>query len=232
MPPAGWHIRYHNDAVILEPTGVGIPATISFTETTQNYDGEQQAVAVTTVPAGLAYSVTYDGDLALPTQAGSYVVEVVITEPGYAGTDTTTFVIEAATPVITWQDPAAILSTTPLGAEQLNAVSSVAGTFTYSAAVGSTLPAGTHTLTVNFVPDDNHNYDTVTDVAVSIAVFEQWTERRVTLRWQRHAGDVLTEVTAEQDDAVLYEADGTTHVIGSVERALDLIVTAFEPNNG
>ena len=41
------------------------------------YDGAPHAVAVTTEPAGLPVTVTYDGDAAAPTHAGTYAVEAV-----------------------------------------------------------------------------------------------------------------------------------------------------------
>jgi hypothetical protein len=64
-----------------------------------------------------------------------------------------------ATPSISWQQPDAIVHGAALGASQLNAGSSVAGTFTYSPAAGTVLPAGTHTLSGVFTPDDAANYN-------------------------------------------------------------------------
>jgi hypothetical protein len=62
------------------------------------------------------------------------------------------------TPVITWPEPAPIVEGTPLGASQLNATSSTAGSFTYSPPDGTVLSAGDHTLTAHFVPADTGNY--------------------------------------------------------------------------
>jgi hypothetical protein len=45
-----------------------------------------------------------------------------------------------------------------LGAPQLNATASVAGTLSYSPAAGTVLNAGSHTLSVTFTPDDAANY--------------------------------------------------------------------------
>jgi hypothetical protein len=61
--------------------------------------------------------------------------------------------------VLTWNTPAAITYGTPLGNGQLNATDTVlgvplAGTFTYNPVAGAILTAGTHTLSVTFVPTD------------------------------------------------------------------------------
>ena len=49
---------------------------------------------------------------------------------------TVTLTVNKATPAITWATPAAITYGTPLSATQLNATSTVAGTFVYSPAAG------------------------------------------------------------------------------------------------
>ena len=75
-----------------------------------------------------------------------------------------------ATPVITWADPADITYGTALGATQLNATANVAGTFTYTPAAGTVLPAGNgQALKADFVPADA-NYSPVTGITVHINV--------------------------------------------------------------
>jgi sugar lactone lactonase YvrE len=65
-----------------------------------------------------------------------------------------TLTIDAAL-AISWASPAAISYGTALSASQLNASANIAGTFTYEPALGSVLPAGTHTITATFTPTDN-----------------------------------------------------------------------------
>jgi len=65
-------------------------------------------------------------------------------------------------PKVTWAAPAAIVYGTALGAAQLKAAASVAGSFAYSPAAGAVLPAGLQTLSVTFTPTDKTNYATVT----------------------------------------------------------------------
>jgi hypothetical protein len=75
---------------------------------------------------------------------------------------TQTLTITQGTPVITWPTPAAINYGTALSATQLDATSKVAGTFSYSPAATTVLPAGTHTLSVTFTPTDSTDYTTAT----------------------------------------------------------------------
>jgi hypothetical protein len=58
---------------------------------------------------------------------------------------------------------------TALSGTQLNASSSIAGTFTYSPAAGSMLSAGSQTLTVTFTPTGTTDYTTATET-VSLTV--------------------------------------------------------------
>ena len=97
-----------------------------------------------------------------PVAAGNYAVTATVVDANYAGTADGTLVIAQATPVVTWSAPAAITYGTALGATQLNATASVAGTFVYSPATGTILNAGPNqTLTVVFTPADAADYTTV-----------------------------------------------------------------------
>jgi sugar lactone lactonase YvrE len=66
------------------------------------------------------------------------------------------------TPLITWATPAAISYGTPLGATQLDATSSVAGSFAYSPVDGTALGVGSQTLKTTFSPTDSTDYTTAT----------------------------------------------------------------------
>ncbi len=77
-------------------------------------------------------------------------------------TATVEIVVNQATPVITWANPAAITYGTALSATQLNATASVLGSFTYTPALGNVPTAGTDTLSVTFKPTDTVNYTTAT----------------------------------------------------------------------
>jgi hypothetical protein len=80
-----------------------------------------------------------------------------------------TIVVNQATPTITWPAPAAITFGTALGASQLNATSSVAGTMAYSPAARTVLGAGSQTLKVTFTPTDPTDY-TVSNATATLTV--------------------------------------------------------------
>ena len=62
---------------------------ISFDGLYQKYDGSPKNVAVTTIPAGIAYSVSYNGSPTAPVERGNYTALVTITDQNYAGASAT-----------------------------------------------------------------------------------------------------------------------------------------------
>ncbi|MEI8090525.1 MAG: MBG domain-containing protein [Opitutaceae bacterium] len=81
----------------------------------------------------------------------------------YTSTTTTVSVTVArATPSITWATPSAITYGAALSATQLNASATVPGAIVYSSSSGTTLNAGTQTLTATFTPTDASNYNPAT----------------------------------------------------------------------
>lgn len=72
-------------------------------------------------------------------------------------------VINRLVPVITWSNPATITQGMALSGVQLNATANVAGTFVYTPAIGTVLPAGNgQMLSVTFTPTDAIHYTTAT----------------------------------------------------------------------
>ena len=69
--------------------------------------------------------------------------------------------IVAATPAITWPQPAAIISGTALSRSQLDAIASVPGQFVYTPGLGAVLPAGQQLISTTFKPTDSRNYKVV-----------------------------------------------------------------------
>ncbi|HVE56921.1 MAG TPA: pectinesterase family protein, partial [Pyrinomonadaceae bacterium] len=60
-------------------------ATVSLSNLTQNFDGAPKPVTVTTNPANLSVSATYNGSPTVPSAVGNYAVLVSITDPNYTG---------------------------------------------------------------------------------------------------------------------------------------------------
>jgi hypothetical protein len=76
-----------------------------------------------------------------------------------------------ATPTVTWTNPADIIFGTALSDTQLNATASVPGTFVYTPPAGTVLNAGAgQILSVDFIPTDSVNYNSVSGTTVTINV--------------------------------------------------------------
>ena len=102
---------------------------------------------------------------------GTYGVQVAYTPTGSTGSPyllQTTMQIRPATPLLSWPAPAPIYTSTPLSTAQLDATAtgvtgtSLAGSFVYAPAAGTTLTAGTHSLAVTFTPTDSTDYTAAT----------------------------------------------------------------------
>lgn len=117
-----------------------------------------QLNATTGVPGTFAYSP--DAGAVLP--AGSHTLSMTFT-PADAGNYSSVtlnrqFTVLRANAVLAWQTPAPITYGTPLSSVQLNATANTPGTLSYSHALGTVMPAGTHTLYAYFMADDQANY--------------------------------------------------------------------------
>ncbi|MFZ4859985.1 MAG: MBG domain-containing protein, partial [Desulfuromonadaceae bacterium] len=83
-----------------------------------------------------------------------------------------TLTVNRAVPVIIWNNPADITYGTSLGTVQLNAVSAVVGSFSYTPLSGTVLNVGSgQTLSATFTPSDAVNY-TGTSASVTINVVQ------------------------------------------------------------
>jgi len=76
-------------------------ATINISNLNQVYDGTGKSVNVSTVPAGLSVSVTYNGSPTPPIPAGNYAVFADIADPNYAGWATGILSINKAPATVT-----------------------------------------------------------------------------------------------------------------------------------
>ena len=83
--------------------------------------------------------------------------------------------VNKATPTIIWSNPANMTYGTALNSTQLDATSSVAGTYLYSPFSGTVLGEGMQTLSVLFIPTDNTDYN-MADASVSINVLNTTTK--------------------------------------------------------
>jgi uncharacterized repeat protein (TIGR03803 family) len=80
----------------------------------------------------------------------------------------TAFRLTITPSLVTWATPAPVVYGTRLGAAQLDATSSVPGTFVYSPGAGALLHAGSRTLTVVFTPGDSTLPVTTSTVTLTV----------------------------------------------------------------
>jgi hypothetical protein len=147
-----------------------------------------------------------------------------------AASATVMLTVNKSTPAITWATPSAITYGTPLSGAQLNASSTVAGTFTYSLAAGAVLNAGTQTLTVTFAPTNSTDYVSAT-VTVTLTV----NKAALTISWATPAtifygtalsGTQLDATSTAAGTFVYSPAAGTVLPVGS-----NTLTVTFTPIN-
>ena len=142
------------------------------------FDGNPHPLTVTTAPAGLTVTVTYQllgssnpATTTAPSQPGIYMVTAVVTQTGYSGGGSGYLqIVSPPTPTITWATPAPIMVGTPLSATQLNATANTPGTFTYSIPSGTLLASGSYPITVNFVATDTVDFSPNASATVTLVV--------------------------------------------------------------
>ena len=128
-----------------------------------------QLNANSSIPGSFTYSPAIGTVLTAGTQALTATFTPTDTTNYSTQTVSASLVVNKAAPVITWATPSAIANGTALSSAQLNATASVPGTFVYSPAMGTVLPAGTSTLSTTFAPTDTTNYSAQT-ATVSLVV--------------------------------------------------------------
>jgi RHS repeat-associated protein len=143
-----------------------MPASIDYGTTLNS----MQLNATASVPGSFTYNPSA-GSL-LPSGAQKLSVNFTpFDATDYEGaTASTSLQVLKATPVITWPVPAAVGYGTGLSAVQLNASSTVPGSFTYTPALGSVLPLGANILRVVFTPTDTSNYNS-SQAQITLNVF-------------------------------------------------------------
>jgi len=121
----------------------------------------------------VAGSFSYTPAAGTVLTTGTYTITATFTPTNSTdyttATSSVSITVNAATPTITWAPPASINGGTALSATQLDASSTVAGTFAYTPAAGAVLKAGTQTLSVTFTPTDSTDYNSARS-SVSITV--------------------------------------------------------------
>ena len=153
---------------------------------------------------------------AVGTSLQAYTFTPTDTVNYQATSGTVSVTVAKATPVITWSTPAAITYGTTLSATQLNATSSVAGSFVYSPTNGALLNAGTNMLNVTLNPTDTNNYTTASK-SLSLVVNKAGSTVTVTgatnYTYNGSAQGPTTSTKTGSSGAVTYSYAGTNGTV-------------------
>jgi hypothetical protein len=125
--------------------------------------GSGQLDATASVPGTFAYTPASGALLNAGTQTLSAVFTPTDTTDYKSVNATAMITVTSATPTITWvPNPSTIVYGTALGSGQLDATSTVPGTFAYTPAAGAVPSAGQQTLSAVFTPSNTTNYQPTT----------------------------------------------------------------------
>lgn len=152
---------------------ISLPALVTATAMTDSTGGWQCAVATLTCTRNTGLAIGASDSVTLTLSVGAYppggltsytgLITATVSSPTFSNNvSATDTVIFQQPPVIAWATPAPIIYGTALGAAQLNATTTVAGSFAYSPTAGTVLSTGQHTLTTTFTPTDTTDYTTNT----------------------------------------------------------------------
>ena len=136
-------------------------ATLTFDPaslTSQSYDGTPKSVTVTTSPAGLSTTVTYNGLATAPTNAGTYAVVATVNDPTYQGSATGQFTINKAAATLAF-NTASLTQAYDGNPKPVKVTTSPAGldtvTVTYNGSTTAPSSVGTYALAASLA---NSNY--------------------------------------------------------------------------
>ena len=147
------------------PTADNVPAITWAAPAAISYGtalGSTQLNATANVPGTFAYTPAAGTVLKAGKQTVSLVFTPSDSQTYSAATASVQLTVNQATPTITWATPAPIAAGTALSATQLDAATSVPGSFIYNPAVGAVLAAGTQQLSAVFSPTDATDYASAT----------------------------------------------------------------------
>ena len=162
-------------------------ATVSLLNLQQPFTGHPLEPTVTTLPAGLNVTLTYNGGTTTPTAPGTYAVVATVSDANYVGSTSATFVIlgsspaiilSSNTPVMLVGNPVTLVATlssstgSPTGQVSFQDGSTVLGTATavsgQATLTTSSLPLGAQSVTAIYSGDGSTATATSSPLAVTI----------------------------------------------------------------
>jgi len=159
---AGDTSSYSTELVWTAPS----PAVITFGGLAQTYNGSPIAVTATTVPAGIATSITYNGSATAPVNAGSYTVVAASANTNYVGAATNTLTISQAPAGVTFANTAQAYSGSPEAVTVTTTPTGLATTTTYNGSTTAPQSIGSYTV-VTTINDPNYTGSATTTLTIS-----------------------------------------------------------------
>lgn len=202
-------------SVSTQPTASGIVYGQSLSASLLSGGVASVPGTVVSVPGTFAWSDP-NTQPAVGTSLQAYTFTPTDTVNYQATSGTVSVTVAKATPVITWATPAAVTYGTALSSTQLNATSTVAGSFVYNPTNGTVLNAGTNTLNVTLNPTDTTNYTTASS-SVSLVVNKAGSTVSVTgvtsYTYNGSAQGPTTSTKTGSSGAVTYSYAGTNGTV-------------------
>ena len=146
--------RVNIDDITVLPYAPLTAAGVTLSNLSQTYDGSAKTATVTTAPAGLATLTSYNGSYPAPSNAGSYTVVAMVTEPGYSGSATGTLAIAKAAATVSLANLTQVYDGTARIASA-TCVPAVSCSLTYGGSPAAPTNAGSYTV-VAAVTDANY----------------------------------------------------------------------------
>lgn len=151
--PPGLTLNAQTGALTGIPTQAGtFPIGVIATDSL----GVQGTVLVTLTVHAVTIAIS-DAETITVSDNSPQVALIDVSDPNEAIKVTDTVLVRYV-PAVVWPTPAPIVYGTRLNGAQLDATATVGGTFTYSPALGTILPAGSQTLSVTFTPSNLAKY--------------------------------------------------------------------------
>ena len=122
-------------------------AAVTLDDLAHVYDGTAKSATATTVPAGLAVDLTYDGSTTAPSNAGRYAVTGAVNDADWAGVATGTLVVARAAATVALDSLAHVYDGTAKSATATTVPAGLAVDFTYAGSATAPSNAGSYAVT-------------------------------------------------------------------------------------
>ena len=127
---------------------------ITISNLSATYDSTPKPVTVTTDPAGVAVSVTYNGSASVPVSGGSYAVSAVVDHPLSTSSASVTLVIAKAPATVSLGNLAAAYDGTPQSATATTTPAGLPVSFTYNGSSSAPVETGSYTVVASIASSD------------------------------------------------------------------------------